>query len=469
MLPSLTLFAIRYKHIPHIAKEEEASSREFWMFVGSLVLFLSALSIILMTSVPVFNNIVSFFVGKDTKVFSPLAMGEDSAFAYNRIQVFVATIIGLLTGFGMYLKYKSTGRSAMKPIVIPAVISLVIGVLIIWLGNVNYTEKGAGYLAAVWLAIVAAVYAAVANAAYIWTGMKGNMKRSGGSVAHVGFALMLVGILISSSKKEVLSFNTSGIFINFGQGSKEQSGENLTLVKGMRNDMGSYWVTYEKDSAHPKKQLWYYHVRFENKKDSTENFVLTPNAFVNYKGNEGLMANPDARHYWNRDIFTYITSLPDPAKNKDTASFQPKIMSIGDTVFYSKGFAILQNLENHRDIPGAGFTKDDSVSVATLKVFAQTNSQYTIKPILISKGGASFAEPDTLTAESLVLQLQKVNGKSATLGFKESNSIMQYVTLKAYKFPFINVLWLGTILMVIGFLIAMMRRIETNRVSLKKV
>lgn len=468
VLPSLFIFFKRYKHIPYIQKEEEASSREFWMFVGSLVLFLSALSIILMTSVPVINKIASLFVGKDSKVFSPLAFGEDSAFAYNRIQVFVAIIIGLLSGFGMYLKYKATGKESMKKIGVPALISLVASVLVIWLGKINYGEKGAGYMAAVWLAIAAAMYAAIANAAYIWIGMKGSMKRSGGAIAHLGFALMLIGILISSSKKEVLSYNTSGIFINFGEGSKEQSGENLTLVKGVRNDMGNYWVTYESDSAHPKKPLWFYRIHFE-KKDNSENFVLQPNAFVNYKGNEGLMANPDAKHYWSHDVFTYITSLPDPNKNQDTASFQPKSMSLGDTVFYTQGYAVLENLENHRDIPGAGFTKDDSVSVATLKVYAKTGSQYTSKPILISKGGAQFAEPDTLTAESLILQLQGVKGKSATLGFKQSNNIMQYVTLKAYKFPFINVLWLGTVLMVIGFLTAMMRRIETNRLALKKL
>ena len=68
-----------------------------------------------------------------------------------------------------------------------------------------------------------------------------------------------------------------------------------------------------------------------------------------------------------------------------------------------------------------------------------------------------------------MLQLQKVQGDKATLGFKESNSVMQYVTLKAYKFPFINLLWLGTIMMVIGFLMAMWRRIETNQVKLKKI
>ena len=31
-----------------------------------------------------------------------------------------------------------------------------------------------------------------------------------------------------------------------GEGSKEKPGENLTLVKGLRTDMGSFWITYER-------------------------------------------------------------------------------------------------------------------------------------------------------------------------------------------------------------------------------
>jgi cytochrome c-type biogenesis protein CcmF len=232
--------------------------------------------------------------------------------------------------------------------------------------------------------------------------------------------------------------------------------------------MGKYWVTYEKDSSHPEKPLWFYHVRFESK-SGKDNFVLTPNAFVNYKGNEGLMANPDARHYWDHDVFTYITSLPDPEKNKDTSSFVPQTLSVGDTMFYSNGFAVLKDLAHHKNIPGVGLSTDDSVTVASLKVFAKTGSEYNLEPVLINKDGQLFAEPDTANAESLVVRVQKVSGKKVELGLKESNSVMQYVTLKAYKFPFINILWLGTILMVIGFIISMMRRIETNRVRLKKI
>jgi cytochrome c-type biogenesis protein CcmF len=467
VLPALYLFFRNYKKIPHIVKEEETSSREFWMFIGSLVLFLSATSIIIMTSIPVFNKLAALFTGKD-KLIKAMAFGEESAFAYNRIQVFVAVVIGLLTAFGMYLKYKTTGKEFLKRLIWPSVAALIIAGLILAFGGIDYREHGIGYLIAIWMAITAAVYAIIANASYIWLGVKGNIKRSGGSVAHVGFGLLLAGILISSSKKEILSYNTSGIPVFFGNESKEAPGENLTLIKGMRTDMGKYWVTYEKDSAHPKKPLWFYYVEFDAK-NGKEKFTLTPNAFVNYKGNEGLMANPDSRHYWDHDVFTYITSLPDPEKNQDTASFTPQSVTVGDTLFYSKGYAVLESLTSRDNIPQPGFNPGDSASVASLKVYAKTGSEYTLQSLLINKSGNYLTSPDTLTAENLVVQLQKVSGNIAELGIKESNTIMQYLTLKAYKFPFINLVWLGTLIMVTGFFIAMFRRIQTNRSSLKKI
>jgi len=457
------------KYLPATQKkEEETSSREFWMFVGSLVIFLSAALIIGMTSIPVFNKLMSLVTGNE-KTVSPLAMGEDAAFAYNRIQIFVAVILGLLTAITQYLKYKATPRTRLfKKLMWPTVAALVIGSLILAFGNIDYRDHGAGYLGAIWLAVVAAVYAIIANGAYIWLGLKGSLKLSGGSISHLGFGMMLLGILISSSKKEILSYNTSGIFIPMGEGSKEKPGENLTLVKGLRTDMGSYWITYDKDSANPKKPLWYYSLKFEDKK-TAKGFTLSPNAFVNYKNNAGLMANPDAKHYWDHDIFAYITATDNPDKSEDTTTFRPHELSIGDTVFYSKGFAVLENLESHKNIPGAGMTENDSATVATMKVLAKTGSIYTIKPILITKGGEQFGQPDTATAESLIVQLQKVSGRKAELGVKENDAILEYITLKALKFPFINLLWLGTIIMVTGFMMSMVRRAKQTKLKLRKI
>jgi cytochrome c-type biogenesis protein CcmF len=454
LLPAFILYGLRYKNIPHVVKEEQTSSREFWMFIGSLVFFLTAMFIIGATSLPVIN-----------KFGTNLTMGAEPVYSYNRIIIFVAIVIAVLSAVTQYLKYKQTGtKFFIGKIIWPTVIAIAIASLVLAFGNINYTDHGDGFLAAIWLALVCSIYSVIANAAYIWIGMKGKLNLSGGSIAHLGFGLMLVGILISSSKKEVLSWNTSGIFVPLGEGSKEKAGENLTLIKGVPTPMGDYMVTYESDSMHPKKQLWFYKLNFKAK-DGDQKFELMPNAFINYKGNQGLMANPDAKRFWNYDIFTYITSLPDPEKNIDTSSFQTRSIKIGDTVFYSRGFAIVEGIEVHKNVPGIEFGPNDSASVSTIRVVGSNSKQYESKPILVNKGGSVFMQADTIMPQNLVFQLQRVNGNSVELGMRESDAVMKYITLKAYKFPFINLLWGGTILMVIGIFMSIARRISLNKAA----
>ena len=433
-------------------KEESGSSREFWMFIGALVFFLSAMVIIGKTSLPVLNKIFG------TKIAPP----EDAEFAYNSIQVYVAVILASLTAVTQYLKYKGTSAKYFwKKIWVPTVIAAIAATLILVFGNINYTKKGPVFLGSIWLAVACSVYTIIANAAYIWLGLKGKLKLSGGSISHFGFGMVLLGILLSSSKKEVLSNNINGIPAPLGE--NEDPRENLTLVKGLTADMGKYSLTYEGDSTHPKKQLWFYKVRFKSK-DGKEEFVLQPNAFVNYKGNEGLMANPASRHYWDHDVFTYITSLPNPDKQNDTASFHPNTLKAGDTLFYSNGFMVLEDVKSKDSLPAELFGVNGSLHEASLKIFSKTGSIYSVTPRLAMAKGDILALPDTIIAESLVLQLQKVNAdKSIELGVKESNAVMKYITLKAYKFPYIRLLWFGVLITAIGIIISMVRRIRSNR------
>ncbi|HEY0355860.1 MAG TPA: cytochrome c-type biogenesis CcmF C-terminal domain-containing protein, partial [Flavisolibacter sp.] len=462
-LPSFALLVSRYKQIPHIVKEEETSSREFWMFVGSLVLFLSAISIIIMTSIPVFNKLIGLFSSNEN-TFKPFAMGEGSEHYYNQIQIFVAIILGLFTGFGMYLKYKSTGSGHLKKLLLPIITGMIAAGLILAFGDINYSNQGIGYQATIWVAVAAVVYSVIANGAYIFTGLRGRVKNAGGAISHVGFALMLLGILISSSKKEVVSLNRGGIPAYFGEGSTENPGENITLVKGLKTDMGKYWVTYNRDSVDPRKSTKRFYILDFETKDGKDKFTLMPNAFVNEKGERGLSANPDARHYLSHDIFIYITSLPDPDQKEDTTSFKPVSMKVGDTVYYSKGFAILDSLSLRTDVPTV-----DSVYIASMKVTARTNSIYNINTYLIKKAGIDYPQPDTLQPENLILQLQKGGDGSIELGMKESDALMEFVTLKAYKFPWINVLWAGTIIMVIGIIISMFKRMERKKLSNREI
>ncbi|MES1225985.1 MAG: cytochrome c biogenesis protein CcsA, partial [Bacteroidota bacterium] len=121
IVPGLFLFGKRYKEIPHIVKEESTYSREFWMFIGALVLFLAALVISWQTAfTPIYNKIA----GKTT------AMPEDPEFAYNKIQIFVAVVLGVLTAIGQYLRYKDTPQKVfVKKIGLPTIVALVLSLL----------------------------------------------------------------------------------------------------------------------------------------------------------------------------------------------------------------------------------------------------------------------------------------------------------------------------------------------------
>jgi len=43
---------------------------------------------------------------------------------------------------------------------------------------------------------------------------------------------------------------------------------------------------------------------------------------------------------------------------------------------------------------------------------------------------------------------------------KESASLTNLITLKVYEFPFINILWLGIIVMTIGFMMSAYARLK---------
>ena len=88
----------------------------------------------------------------------------------------------------------------------------------------------------------------------------------------------------------------------------------------------------------------------------------------------------------------------------------------------------------------------------------------------MSKKGNPISLADTVMAESLIFKLDKVypDGR-ADISMKESDAVLQWVTLKAYRFPLINVLWLGIVITAIGTLISMVRRIQLQRRKVKAV
>jgi cytochrome c-type biogenesis protein CcmF len=464
VIPALTIFAIRYKSIPSIAKEEATSSREFWMFIGSLVLFLAGMVIIAKTSTPVANKLFG------TNIAPP----EDPEFAHNQIQIFVAIVLGLLTAVTQFLKYKYTDtKKLVKNIVWPLLTAVVISLLIAIFGDVSYTKKGPVFLFAIHLAIFTAVYAVTGNLSYIWLVLKGKLKAAGASVAHVGFGMILVGILISSAKKTVLSWNTTGItpLAQAAPGEKNPAGnpaENLTLFKGVETDMGKFMVNYKRDTLNESDRKKYYEISF-TAKDGSESFNLYPDVIKNNKGMEGFAANPASKHYWHKDIFVYITSFQQNDAS-DTTRFVDKEIKVGDTIFYSNGLMVLKSVSVNPASKKDALLPGETALFLNVDVTARDGRKYSAMPGIAIDNSNIRQISDTVVAQSLVLQFNKVLDQEKgilQMGVKESGAITDLITLKVYEFPMINVLWLGVIVMVIGFVMSIIQRYRALKNNLK--
>ena len=444
------------KEIPNIQKEENLYSREFWMFIGSLVFFLSAMVIIGKTSLPVYNMLFN------QKVAPP----ADVEFSHNQIQIWVAIITGILTAITQYFKYKDTPKAQFwRKLLWPTVAAVVVTVLFAWIVGVHFDAKGVGFKAAIYVALFAAFYAIIANATYVWTGINGKLKLSGPSVAHIGFGMVLLGILVSSANKTVLSINTTGISPLKKKDAKDVNNdpnENTTLIKGLPTDMGRYMVTYTKDTLNPRDRKRYYEVSFVEK-NGGDKFELYPDVIENNKGGEGLTPNPDSKHYLDRDIFSYVTFLSDPdAKKKDTTGFKKQVVAVGDTNFYSNGMWVMNRLELNP--PDAKFKigPKDTVLAADVTVISKDGRLYRSKPAFRVVENQLIAMPDTVMSQSLVFSLLRpvdLNKNQLEMGVKESAAILDFITLKVYEFPGINILWIGILVTVIGILMSAWRRV----------
>jgi cytochrome c-type biogenesis protein CcmF len=455
LVTAMALFISRYRKIPNIIKEENSYSREFWMFIGSLILFLSAAFIIIFTSLPIINKIFN----------TNYAVGSEPEFFYNRIQIFVIIVLGVLTALTQYLRYRNTVKKTFgKKIILPTILAIVIAATVSYYGDIDYHKFGPGYLAAIHLALFAAVYAVIGNAGYIWSGLKGKLKAAGASVGHVGFGLFLVGILISSSKQEILSVNTLNP-LNFGPDSKNKGTENLTLFQGIRTDMGKYWATYKLDSIDSHEKIRYFQIEME-KKATGEKFMLHPNLIKNTKGDKNYSQNPDTKHYWNRDIYTYVNYAESMNQEEDTAQFRSHSVMPGDTIFYSNGYILLEKVVPNPVTDRYKFGAGDTAIMAQLKVVSADGRTESANPLFYVRNNEVRRELDTVFSQGLAIGLANVvDNKRLGIIVKESSRMTPFIALKIIQFPFINLVWLGTVLMILGFAMSIVRRTKMLKVQ----
>ena len=107
-----------------------------------------------------------------------------------------------------------------------------------------------------------------------------------------------------------------------------------------------------------------------------------------------------------------------------------------------------------------------------LTVVVQDGRRYTATPAIALKDSVLRSIPDTILSQGLIITFNKIIDPQKDLvefGVKEDKSMIPLVTLKVYEFPFINVLWIGIIITVIGFIMSIIQRVKKLMPSLNPV
>jgi cytochrome c-type biogenesis protein CcmF len=126
------------------------------------------------------------------------------------------------------------------------------------------------------------VFSILANGRILGDAIKGKWKLAGSAVAHIGFAMLLVGALVAAATQRTVSVNTTGIGFGDEFAKSNDPKENIILYKDEPVKMHRYTVTYKGDSTEGPNT--YYKVNYQviDEKTGTvkENFDLFPNAII---------------------------------------------------------------------------------------------------------------------------------------------------------------------------------------------
>jgi cytochrome c-type biogenesis protein CcmF len=444
---AIVLLAVNWKKIPSLVEEESATSREFWMFIGALVLLISAFQIIATTSIPVINKVFG------TSIAPPLKAVEH----YNSWQVPFAILISLLIGVGQFFKYKKTNMNDFyKKIVLAFSLAAVIAVAAAWGLGMNKPFHYA--------LLFTSLFAILANADYAIRVLKGKITKAGSSIAHVGFGMILLGALISTSLSQTISSNTSGVDIS-KLGKDFSNSDNIMLRQNDTLRMADYYVSYV--GKRTEAPNIYYQIEYFTK-DAAGKYIpqFTLNPLVQTNPRMGNIAEPDTRHFWYKDVYTHITYADLEEKSNDTAGYkEPKTasMSIGDTLFASNGIVILDGLVKDVDRNLHQLRDSDIAVGADLRVLDINSQTYHAVPLYIIKGNYLMPEAANVDALGLNFAFTKINTENGkidiTLREKKANN-KDFIILKAIIFPGINILWLGCVVMIIGTVLAILQRLK---------
>jgi cytochrome c-type biogenesis protein CcmF len=458
MIIGMVLLFANWRHFPRVSEEEGIWSREFWMFVGAVVLLVSSFQIMFYTSIPVWNKLFGTNMAPDKNVIK----------MYNNWQLPFAFVVTLLIAVGQFLKYKNTDIKAFgKKMLLSLILSLVLSIgfgMLVHFNNRYYS-----------ILLFSSIFAAVANADYFFRVLGGKIKKAGASIAHIGFALVLLGALVSTSKKDIISLNTSGTSLE-GIVKDISGNENILLTQGDTLQMGKYFVTFRSRRQEGINVFFDVDYFTKDEKGHYEKvFDLAPRLQLNPL--MGNVAEPDTRHFAGFDIYTHVTyaylEAPKNEGKDEYAAAKDHALKKGDTIYSANSMIVFDSLSTNFDKSAYHIGPKDIAVKAYLRAMEMQFNNSTMKmeakkvypasPVYVIHENAVQPVPDTVAALGLKFNFWEINPQDGRIKIalqEKKENEKDFIVMQAIIFPYINILWSGCIIMAIGTIMAIIERLR---------
>ena len=496
LLGAIGLATYRWKSLPKDEKEIGIYNKEFWIFVGASVLGLSAFQLIFTTSIPVYNKIAEAF-----GMVSNIALPADQVEHYSKIQIWIFLAVAILSGVGQFVWWGKLKESTQfKPLYSSLLASVLATVLVVNVGKV-YTIS---YIALLW----SGFFSLFANGKILWFLARQKFSLAGGALSHVGLAIMLIGVLFSAGYSKVVSLNRSGFAISnkveqFTKDDNKENKENLPLWLGQGAQMRDYLVTYKGRKMELRGHKGYFNrkdfeiiegdfhaialkdIEQEGKKIAKKGDTLTVEPENNYYELEfknaegksvslfprwqvnpkmGTAISPDVKHAWNHDIYTYVSLDPrlaaEAGEEKQWSQTVAATVSIGDTIYLNDFVAILHDVTRVTDVENVTLGPNDAAVQANFEVLGKNFQQFTLSPTFIIKEGMVAMPAFESEETGIKIKFTEINPKTQQFSFAYNTTQQDLIIIKALEKPYINLVWIGSILIFIGLFVSTFRRTE---------
>ena len=481
------LFAYRYTELPTPDKEPRTLSREFMIFSGAVLLCATAAVIILGTSAPIFGRIF-----RDNPSAVPIEF-------YNKWTLPLSLGFVFLAGLGQLFWWNKMNVETLNRVLLKPIAFATIGTVAI-LAFTPFAEQtvvvpmqqaaqtGApqtaglfadfsqfwatyGYALQMLLLVFVGLFALFGNGMVLWRIGRGNPRMAGGALTHVGFAIMVLGIVASSGFSRALPRLGELSYAN----EEKQSRQNFVLARGETRNVNGYRVTYRGTEENNRGRNKYL---LDVTDPRGRSYQLSPIAYQG-QGDQWFM-HPDVKAFVEKDIYAAVTPKEATGAGQEKGppggEFQ---LAQGDSTVLGgdrfavsfRGFDVLKGpqdgmpdqAQSDRVPDGAMMAVGARLNVTNLK----TQETRSLRPIYLVMKDNSQQYVENRVADwdlRMAFTQMDVNSGKATFAV-EGVDVMpdDWVVVQAYAKPMISLLWLGIIIMTFGFVVAIIRRVGDIR------